>query len=68
MNFIFILSHVALEQGLKLDISGHTLKLVLHSRSYHIQGTKYSTAIRVIVGAVKIQVCESQEKIIRRTC
>jgi hypothetical protein len=67
MNVIFLLSLLALEQGLKLDVSGHALKLVLHSRSY-IQGTKYSTAVSVIAGAVKIQLCESQEEIIRRTC
>ena len=67
MNVIFLLSRVALEQGLKLDISGHALKLALHCRSY-IQGTKYSTAASVIAGAVKIQQYESQEEIIRRTC
>jgi hypothetical protein len=67
MNDIFLLSCVALEQGLKLYISGHALKLVLHPRSY-IQGTKYSTAVSVIAGAVKTQLCESQEEIIRRTC
>jgi hypothetical protein len=66
MKVIFLLFRVALEQGLKLDISGHTRKLVLHSRSY-IQGTKYSTALSVIAGAVKIQLRESQEEIISRT-
>jgi hypothetical protein len=67
MNIIFLLSRVAPEQGLKLDISRHALKLVLHSRS-NIQGTKYSTAVSVIAGAVRLQLCKSQEEIIRRTC
>jgi len=67
MNIIFLLSRVALEQGLKLDISDHALKLVLHSRSY-IQVKICSTAVSVITGTVKIKLCESQEEIIRRTC
>jgi hypothetical protein len=67
MNVVILLSRVALEQVLKLGIPGHALKLVLHSRSF-IQGTKYSTATSVIAGAVKIQLYESQEEIIRRTC
>jgi hypothetical protein len=62
----FLLPHVELEQGLKLGISSHALKLVLHSHSY-IQRTKYNTANSVIAGANQRQLCESQE-IIRRTC